>query len=577
MKQRQSNSTKQHKRENERGAALITVMLVSLLLLVVGSALIMTTALSGTTTFDASAESQAYYAAETGLQSALNVLRGRVQPNPLFANPAYNPANQINFRKAVTPATSNLTSESGMPARLSRWLSYNYAPSDAIAPDRVTIGPGAYTPLNGSAYSLVISDPDNSSFVSFTTTGNLNAGANSIAFPNATSANRVVITFSGVTTNNLNAAPIAANQTLGTFNVQVFGTGATITEGTRFSILVNQTAPYSGAVTIRGVFETISGAGATTATSSNVRVNFDGTDMYLLGGAYTLNTDPLDLNAPNSNNGNTVLVGSVTAPEPQRLLLSSTGYGPRGARKQIDMIIRKNLFGSFTAPATITLVGNSTGFNFASGNSNASSYSGNDVTSNAQVPVVGVTTPANISTVNSGIARPQHFSDPRVADVTNDLPDFLTSTYSCDALVNSLKDMARVEGRYYTPSNLPPDVGNSATGQGLTVVDGDYSLQQSGGGILLVTGNLTLRGNFTFKGIILVLGSGSLQRNGGGNGTIEGFVIVAKYNPLNLAAGFSGPTFDTNGGGNSTVVYNSNAGNNAMNSISGFVLGVVER
>src|SRR6266699_3565784 len=71
-------------RANERGAALITVLLFSMLLLATGGALIMTTALSATGAVDASAETQAYYAAEAGTQATLAVLRGNVAPNPLF-------------------------------------------------------------------------------------------------------------------------------------------------------------------------------------------------------------------------------------------------------------------------------------------------------------------------------------------------------------------------------------------------------------------------------------------------------------------------------------------------------------
>ncbi len=53
-----------NERASERGAALITVLLFSVLLLAAGGALIMTTALSATNAADAAGETQAYYAAE---------------------------------------------------------------------------------------------------------------------------------------------------------------------------------------------------------------------------------------------------------------------------------------------------------------------------------------------------------------------------------------------------------------------------------------------------------------------------------------------------------------------------------
>ena len=62
-------------RKNERGAALITSLLISTLLLVAGGALIQITSMSTANTVDATAETQAYYGAEAGLQAGLNALR----------------------------------------------------------------------------------------------------------------------------------------------------------------------------------------------------------------------------------------------------------------------------------------------------------------------------------------------------------------------------------------------------------------------------------------------------------------------------------------------------------------------
>src|ERR1041385_4522120 len=87
----------------ERGAALITALLLTLLMLIAGGALILTTNMSLTNTGDSKAEMQAYYAAEAGLQATLNVLRGNVAPNPLFvSNPSGGVAdsNKISFSRA---------------------------------------------------------------------------------------------------------------------------------------------------------------------------------------------------------------------------------------------------------------------------------------------------------------------------------------------------------------------------------------------------------------------------------------------------------------------------------------------
>src|SRR5205085_11490969 len=69
-------------RAGERGAALITAVLLSLLLLAAGGTLILTTTMTGITARDATAEMQAYYAAEAGVAKTLEVLRGNVASTP---------------------------------------------------------------------------------------------------------------------------------------------------------------------------------------------------------------------------------------------------------------------------------------------------------------------------------------------------------------------------------------------------------------------------------------------------------------------------------------------------------------
>jgi hypothetical protein len=84
----------------------------------------------------------------------------------------------------------------------------------------------------------------------------------------------------------------------------------------------------------------------------------------------------------------------------------------------------------------------------------------------------------------------------------------------------------------------------------------------------LVTGTLTFSGTPSFNGLILVIGKGSVQKNGGGNGTLNGSLFIANlYSDLpptylnliplgsNHAPGV--PTMAWNGGGNATIQYDS--------------------
>jgi type II secretory pathway component PulK len=54
-------------RKNERGAALITVLMISFLLIVAAAALLFAASANTSDVTDATAEEQAYYAAESGI------------------------------------------------------------------------------------------------------------------------------------------------------------------------------------------------------------------------------------------------------------------------------------------------------------------------------------------------------------------------------------------------------------------------------------------------------------------------------------------------------------------------------
>ena len=124
-------------RDNEKGAALVMALLITSLLLVASAGLLLESSLNSQNVTDATAEQAAYNAAESGIQSAVNVLRGNVVPSPLIdtTKPATDPANKIDFIKALRTDTSNLSSDTTAYPRFSRWLGY-----DSTCNDRVVIG-----------------------------------------------------------------------------------------------------------------------------------------------------------------------------------------------------------------------------------------------------------------------------------------------------------------------------------------------------------------------------------------------------------------------------------------------------
>jgi len=230
----------------------------------------------------------------------------------------------------------------------------------------------------------------------------------------------------------------------------------------------------------------------------------------------------------------------------------------------------------------LTLVGSSNGFVFNLGNSNALTYSGDDVASNMFLPPIGTTNAANLSTVTAQISNKGTIIG-TPSNVGTEMPAWLSSPAALDATVQNLRNVAASSGRYFTPSTTPSTIGNNATAQGITFMEGNGSLTGSGGGILVCTGTLTLSGAFNFNGMILVTGTGGITRNGGGNGTLQGATVVAPYDPAALTDNdptndvFLGPRYDLNGGGNSTIVYNSSSIANGMTAVSNLVQGVAEK
>lgn len=137
------------RRRTERGAALLTSLLVSTLLLIAGGALILTTSLSATNAVDSTAESQAYYAAEAGLQATLNILRGNGTPNPSGTI-------TLSFRKAITLDNNYYSNRADDPStvpRLSRWLSYTVNGDHTSANSRVSLG-------TNTSFTVELYNPD---------------------------------------------------------------------------------------------------------------------------------------------------------------------------------------------------------------------------------------------------------------------------------------------------------------------------------------------------------------------------------------------------------------------------------
>jgi hypothetical protein len=260
---------------------------------------------------------------------------------------------------------------------------------------------------------------------------------------------------------------------------------------------------------------------------------------------------------------------------PTKLRITSTGSGPKGATKKIEMIIQPSSF-DFTAPGTVTMRGADDGspMSFDLGGTPIKIYSGQDlanptaanlpafVTTNHDTRLATTTLASGVTTVapelgvltidtsinpgatiaNSPPSSPVTPTPPTVANT----PSFLQSADTARAFLSELQALATSSGRYFTVWN--GGASGTTLAPAFTFIDGNATVS-GGAGLLVVTGNLILHENVSFSGLVLVLGTGSISREGGGPGVFGGAVVVANFDRTWPASqngqphGFKAPAF----------------------------------
>lgn len=543
----------------ERGAALITTLMMSTLLLTAGGALILTTAMSVTNAYDSTAETQAYYAAEAGMQMTLNVLRGNVAP-------------ALTYRDAVTPLTSNAVDDPATTAttpfaRLSKWLTY-----DATFIDRVAITT-PYSSLNGSAFNAVLSDPDNSSSVTFSTSGVFPAspgGNKDFLTINASGGSKATITYMAQPSTTLTAYPSVATL-LGSFQTSVDGGGATFPVGTTFTLTINQTKPWVATYIINCTL-----SGTVNNGTSTVDVVFPSLGYDVSNSVFMLAATTHRLNPPNTSSGLKTIPITLTAPEPRRILVRVNGYGPRNSRKQLETMIGRFVL-DYDPRSTIAIRSADNGVStvtFDGGSSNAHTFSGNDnAAGSPNISAFAVTGAQDLPAITG-----QHGTvtgSPAVQQVSlSNLSSWLQTADQARTTLNKLELAAKSQNRYFTAAAPPASYGTAAN-PAFTFVDGNCN-PGGGSGLVVCTGNVAFDGNNSFNGLVLALGGGVITRDGGGGGVSYGAFAVARFDRNAWGGPFLAPTFNTDGGGNSSIFYDSIWVEKALNAAGRYTLGVNE-
>lgn len=281
------------------------------------------------------------------------------------------------------------------------------------------------------------------------------------------------------------------------------------------------------------------------------------------------------------DNQDTILNCGDASYKPDRLRIRVVGMGPGNSQKNMEVVVARYTL-DYPVNAVVTLPnGSCDPMSFALGDSNVTTTSGTDASGGGGTLPAYAVSNCDYNTTNNvidgcdadgsncGNGPNVTPGDPSVL-VNGNTPSFLQSVESARLFLygpEGMMNSAINQGRYFTSG---ADAINSAAGLGasnpdgvLTFVDGDLVLgpgNPTGQGTLIVTGNLTLDGNYNWNGVIMVLGAGHVNRSGAGHGNIYGAMFVAKFAKVGLNTDvFQAPTFDTTGGGSSNIQYSSDA------------------
>jgi Tfp pilus assembly protein PilX len=270
-------------------------------------------------------------------------------------------------------------------------------------------------------------------------------------------------------------------------------------------------------------------------------------------------------------NGNSECLTSSSACTPALpvYVLTALAVTPGGSRRMVQMEAAQDTL-NFTAPSALTLDGS--GDTFTGANSNNYQVSGNDVggcgsgASGASVPAVGVpsgdtTDKTSIiseidTTVNNNTGKESNYygSGSSTPDVeTVNLPSDMSSVAALQQYVSQLKNDV-TQPVLNCPSGCTglSNPGSLPNNPQIIYVNGDLTVTGNtvGGGILVVTGNLTFKGTAEWDGLVMVVGKGNFTMDG--TNTFKGAVVVA--DTLNSSGGtlsvLGGAHGSVSGGGN---------------------------
>jgi hypothetical protein len=316
-----------------------------------------------------------------------------------------------------------------------------------------------------------------------------------------------------------------------------------------------------------------SGVGFTTATASaNLGITHAVTGIALTnsGSGYAANP-PVTFSGGGGTGAAAASTTANGANYGQVFLVTSMSRTPSGARAMAQMEIASPMFGvSFPSALTLgpspTLLNMPTSNNFKIIGTDANSCGGTQLPDHPAIggydnPHANPPT-TSVDDIVNALPNESHYigygGTPSVENVYSSLGETMGTPAGLKALIDSV---AAAPGAHVYGNNPSSIAMGSAASPAINYVDGNLSLGGStnGYGILVVTGKLTMSGNFAWHGSILVVGNGEADFGGGGNGLITGSATVIKiwdnYTNKTLLSSLGSPTLNWNGGGGNGIQY----------------------
>jgi hypothetical protein len=156
-------------------------------------------------------------------------------------------------------------------------------------------------------------------------------------------------------------------------------------------------------------------------------------------------------------------------------------------------------------------------------------------------------------------------SSPCINNVSGTIDATWNSVNGIEELYRSLMSIAdtvtgTTTGATATTTMLTNAEVGTVSDRKIVVVNGNAVLDNiynDGAGILVVTGQLTLRHNSDYKGLILCIGQGSVLADGWDNGSIKGALLVAKTRDAsnNLLTTLGNPAYNLSDDHDTAVQY----------------------